>query len=250
MKAWLLGSGGWIPTAERETACALVRRGDDALVLDAGTGLQRLVADAALLDGVRRLDIVLTHFHLDHVCGLAYVPALPVTPTVWAPGAWLYGVPSAELLDPLRRAPISPSEPGELGEVRELEVGVQAVGTFGLTTRTQPRHWAPTAGLRVEDAIALVTDTAYDPGSAELARDVAHLLHEAWSTSDEPVAAEGDATAAEAGQVAKDAGARRLTLIHVNPRWSDTEALLADARHLMPEAELGRDGIELSLLEK
>ena len=39
LKAWLLGSGGWIPTAERETACALLRRGDDALVLDAGTGL-------------------------------------------------------------------------------------------------------------------------------------------------------------------------------------------------------------------
>jgi ribonuclease BN (tRNA processing enzyme) len=47
--------------------------------------------------------------------------------------------------------------------------------------------------------------------------------------------------------VAKDAGARRLTLIHVNPRWPDTDALLADARALMPEAELGRDGAELSL---
>ena len=44
--------------------------------------------------------------------------------------------------------------------------------------------------------LALVTDTAYDPGSIELARNVAHLLHEAWSTSDRPVARE-DATAAE-----------------------------------------------------
>jgi ribonuclease BN (tRNA processing enzyme) len=247
VRAWLLGSGGWIPTAERETACTLVRRGEDALVLDAGTGLQRLVADPALLDGVQRLDIVLTHFHLDHVCGLGYVPALPVRPSVWAPGAWLYGAPSAELLAPLLRAPISPFEPSEVGEVRELEDGPQTIGAFGLTTRAQPLHWAPTAGLRVGDELALVTDTAYDPGSADLARDVAHLLHEAWSTSEEPVAAEGDATAAQAGRVAKDAGARRLTLIHVNPRWPDTDALLADARALMPEAELGRDGAELSL---
>jgi ribonuclease BN (tRNA processing enzyme) len=224
-----------------------VRRGEDALVLDAGTGLQRLVADPALLDGVQRLDIVLTHFHLDHVCGLGYVPALPVRPSVWAPGAWLYGAPSAELLAPLLRAPISPFEPSEVGEVRELEDGPQTIGAFGLTTRAQPLHWAPTAGLRVGDELALVTDTAYDPGSADLARDVAHLLHEAWSTSEEPVAAEGDATAAQAGRVAKDAGARRLTLIHVNPRWPDTDALLADARALMPEAELGRDGAELSL---
>jgi ribonuclease BN (tRNA processing enzyme) len=247
LRAWLLGSGGWIPTAERETACALVRRGEDALVLDAGTGLQRLVADAALLDGVRRLDIVLTHFHLDHVCGLAYVPALPVRPTVWAPGAWLYGTPSAELLAPLVRAPISPFEPGELGEVRELAAGAQAIGAFGLTTRPQPRHWAPTAGLRVEDELALVTDTAYDPGSADLARGVAHLLHEAWSTSSEPIASEGDATAAEAGRVARDAGVGRLTLVHINPRTPDESDLLADARQFAPEAELGRDAAELEL---
>jgi ribonuclease BN (tRNA processing enzyme) len=224
-----------------------VRRGEDALVLDAGTGLQRLLADPALLDGVRRLDLVLTHFHLDHVCGLGYVPALPMRPTVWAPGAWLYGTASAELLAPLLRAPISPFEPEELGEVRELEDGPQAIGAFELTTRAQPLHWAPTAGLRVGDGLALVTDTAYDPGSSELARGVAHLLHEAWSTSEEPVAAEGDATAAEAGRVAKDAGARRLTLIHVNPRWPDEDALLADARRLMPGAELGRDATELPL---
>jgi ribonuclease BN (tRNA processing enzyme) len=247
VRAWLLGSGGWIPTPERETACVLVRKGEDALVLDAGTGLQRIVADPALLDGVQRLDIVLTHFHLDHVCGLGYAPALSVRPRVWAPGAWLYGTPSTELLAPLLRAPISPFEPTEVGEVRELEEGAQTIGVFGLTTRAQPLHWAPTAGLRVGDELALVTDTAYDPGSADLARDVAHLLHEAWSTSDEPVAVEGDATAAEAGRVAKDAGAGRLTLIHVNPRWPDTDALLADARRLMPDAELGRDGAELSL---
>jgi glyoxylase-like metal-dependent hydrolase (beta-lactamase superfamily II) len=35
--------------------------------------------------GVERIDIVLTHFHLDHVCGRAYVPALPVRAALWAP---------------------------------------------------------------------------------------------------------------------------------------------------------------------
>ena len=216
-------------------------------MLDAGTGLQRLVTEPARLEGVRTLDIVLTHFHLDHTCGLAYVPALPVKPALWAPGAWLYGTSSAQLLDPLLRAPISPFEPGELGEIRELAPGSQTVGGFALTTRAQPLHWAPTAGLRVGDELALVTDTAYDPGSVDLARNVAHLLHEAWSTSDLPVASEGDATAAEAGRVAQAAGARHLTLVHINPRIQDEEELLADARRHAPDAQLGHDGTELQL---
>ena len=79
-----------------------------------------------------------------------------------------------------------------------------------------------------------MTDTAYDPGSIDLARNVAHLLHEAWSTSDRPVASEGDATAAEAGLVAQGADARRLTLVHLNPRIEDEDELLADARRHAP----------------
>ena len=247
LKSWLLGTGGWIPTEARETACVLVRAGENALVLDAGTGLRRLVAEPGLLDGIGKLDIILTHFHLDHTCGLAYVPALKVKPTLWAPGAWLYGVPSAELLGALLTAPISPFEQDALGDILELAPGRQTVGAFPLTTRAQPRHWAPTAGLRVGDALALVTDTAYDPGSSELARDIGHLLHEAWSTSANPVAAEGDATAAEAGRVARDAAAHRLTLVHVNPRLDDEDALVADARREFPTAQLGRDRTELRL---
>ena len=87
----------------------LVRRGEDALVLDAGTGLQRLVADPALVDGVRRLDVVLTHFHLDHVCGLAYLPALPVRPK--APIACAPASSS-------RTSPSSPASNGEIGARR------------------------------------------------------------------------------------------------------------------------------------
>src|SRR5262245_44173502 len=101
----LLGTGGWMPSDVRETACTLVRHGDRALVLDAGSGLRRLVPGSPLLEGAASLDIVLTHFHLDHVCGLAYLPALPLTARIWAPGRWLYGSASHELLGPLRRPP-------------------------------------------------------------------------------------------------------------------------------------------------
>ncbi len=71
-----LGSGGWIPTPSRATCSALLREGDHALVIDAGTGISHLVTTPDLLEGVSTIDIVLTHFHLDHIVGLAYLPAL------------------------------------------------------------------------------------------------------------------------------------------------------------------------------
>src|SRR5262245_4713436 len=114
MEAWLLGSGGWFPTGERETTCVFLRDGGHGLLLDAGTGARRLLTEPGLVEGVTELDVVLTHFHLDHVCGLLYLPGLALArpPRVWAPGEWLYGAPSANLLGGVLRSPISPFDDG------------------------------------------------------------------------------------------------------------------------------------------
>jgi len=231
MRATILGSGGWFGCEARETACTLVRDGERALLLDAGSGLPR-----ARLDGVRELHIVLTHFHLDHVSGLMAVPSLPVVPTIWAPGQLAYGRASEEILAPLRSRPLAAFTPEQLGPVRELEPR-QTIGGFDVAARMQERHWDPTVGLRVGDFLALITDTAYDPGTAPFARGVSHLLHEAWSLE----GTEGDASAADAARVFREAGAGTLTLIHLHPRLPDPGALLAAAQ----PAQLGRDGLVL-----
>jgi glyoxylase-like metal-dependent hydrolase (beta-lactamase superfamily II) len=73
-----LGTNGFIPTHGRQTQCYLVRRDASAFVLDAGTGLGRLL-EAPLADalrGLERLEIVLTHYHLDHTVGLSYLTAV------------------------------------------------------------------------------------------------------------------------------------------------------------------------------
>ena len=245
MKAWLLGSGGWISTAERATACVLVRDAERALAVDAGTGLHRLVTEPAVLAGAERLDVVLTHFHLDHVVGLGYLPAVELPATVWGPGAWLYRKRTTELLAPLLRAPLSPFGAEDLPELRELGEGSQTIGGFDLRTRAQPRHWAPTAGIRVGDALGIVTDTGADEGTVPFVSGVDELLHEAWSSSESASSTRYDATGLDAGRAAEAAGARRLTLIHLDPRLADHRPVLLDAQRVFPAARLGRDGLEI-----
>jgi ribonuclease BN (tRNA processing enzyme) len=247
LKAWILGSGGWMPTAARATACTLIRERERALAIDLGTGAHRLVTDSALLDGAKQLDVLLTHFHLDHVCGLTYLPALSLPTTVWAPGRWLYGTSSSELLAGLRTPPLSAFTIDELPSPRELEKGKQMIGGFRVRARAQPHHWATTAGYNIDNAVALITDTGYDGGSVELARGVRHLLHEAWSPSTAPLSPANDATGADAGRVAAEAGAEQLTLIHLNPLLDDHQPVVADARQFFAAAELGKDGLELRL---
>jgi ribonuclease BN (tRNA processing enzyme) len=245
VKAWLLGSGGWMPTPKRATTSVVIRDRERALAIDAGTGVSRLVTIPQLLEGVHSVDILLTHFHLDHVCGLLYLPALRATATVWAPGRWLYGRASDEILAGILHSPVAPFTPDELPSVRELAEGGQRVGPFEVVARAQLRHWAPTAGFRVGDALAVITDTAYDPGAVDLADGVGHLLHEAWSSIANPLAVDNDSSGRDAGCVAQAASARRLTLIHLNPLLTDHEDVLSDARTHFPTAQLGEDGAAL-----
>jgi ribonuclease BN (tRNA processing enzyme) len=241
VKISILGSGGGAPSGVRETASLLIREDDRALLLDIGTGARRLVTDSSHLEGVSHVDVVLTHFHLDHVCGLPYLRRLAVTATIWAPGAWLYGVESATILAPLRQQPIAPTDVSEIYEVHELRAGAQMIGGFEIRASAQPKHWGPTAGLRVCDRLALVTDTAYEPASARLSEGVEFLLHEAWSSSAAPIYSDQDATAADAARVAREAGVAGLTLIHLDPTISDHAFLLEDAAPIFERVQLGQD---------
>jgi ribonuclease BN (tRNA processing enzyme) len=237
----LLGSGGWIPTGRRETCCALLREGDHALVIDAGTGIRRLVEDPGLLDGVARLEIVLTHFHLDHVVGLSYLPALPLVPSLWGPGLALYDASTAAIVARLIGSPLFGASLDEVVDsVREVPVGHLDLGPFALSTRAQRRHTHPTLALRIDDAVTYCTDTAADRGNVHLAAGSRLLLHEAWyaqdSTDDETHSAAG-----EAGRVARDAGVERLVLIHVNPLQRSDEELLRAARAEFRDVAVGED---------
>ena len=245
----ILGAGGWIPTGTHATCSALLREGPDAVLIDAGTGIERLVSDRSLLEGVERLELVLTHFHLDHVAGLAYAPGLRgaggFPPRVWGPCEALFGGSSEEVLRRILSPPFADAAFGLAArEVRELAVGEQQLGPFTVTARRQEGHSTPTLALRFDDLLTYCTDTPYDAGNVEFAAGSRVLMHEAWFTEDRRREAEIHSSGRDAGVVARDAGVERLVLIHLDPLGGH-EAVLAEARAEFPGAELGFDGLEL-----
>jgi len=63
-----LGTGGSVPSARRNTAAVLVRRGGDRLLFDCGEGTQRQMQRSIGLINVDA--IFITHLHADHYLGL------------------------------------------------------------------------------------------------------------------------------------------------------------------------------------
>jgi ribonuclease BN (tRNA processing enzyme) len=245
----ILGGGGWVPAHERHTACALLRQGDAAVMIDAGTGVGRLIERPELLDGVQTLDIVLTHFHLDHVAGLAYLPALGLCEhtTVWGPGKQLYDIPTHTLIDRLSHQPFHPVPLEEQDiAVRDLPAGEIELAAARLTTRRQDHHSAPSLGLRFDDDLAWITDTAYDADSPEFAAGCKLLAHEAWFTSERPRNRDIHSSASEAAEVAVRAGIDRLLLIHLPPFELSLEPILVEAQVTCPEAITAADGAEIA----
>jgi phosphoribosyl 1,2-cyclic phosphodiesterase len=116
------------------TPCVQIT-GDDGgeLILDAGSGIRGLGVD--LFGRCRRLDILLTHLHLDHIQGLLFFAPLfdpEVEITVWGPPG---RVPLRKRLARYLSTPLSPVE------IRDLpaKVAFEEVPSNGMAARRVPR---------------------------------------------------------------------------------------------------------------
>lgn len=233
-----------MPTLRRATSCLLLTDRHGALMLDAGTGIAALCQQPDLLGDADTLAIALSHFHLDHVAGLTYLPAIAdrVEITVWAPGQLLASTDSRTILGSLVGAPYLSVDLSDFAHVAELSIGENRVGPFSLEARVQPFHPGGSVGLRVGDDLAYCTDTAPDPDSASFVRGVAALVHEAWTTA-EPTFEHS--SAASAALTAAEAGVGRLVLSHIHPLADDPAALLGAARPVFAATEVGYDGLDI-----
>jgi ribonuclease Z len=247
MRVVFLGTGGYHPNERRHTAGVLLP--ELGLLLDAGTGLFRL-ADRLERDD---LTIVLSHAHLDHVCGLTYL----LVPLHIGRIARLRVFAEQRALDTVRGhlfAPaLFPVLPGCEFQPLDGAPSLDLAGRATVTHHPLISHPGGAVGFRVEwsepgsprrKSLAYITDTTVDGTYTEFIRGVDLLIHECYFTDANAdwAAKTGHSHTSAVARLARDAKVRRLLLTHIDPQQSgDDPCDLTTARAIFPATDLAED---------
>lgn len=235
-KIVVLGSASAVPHPQHENTHLLFESGSRMILVDCpGTPIVRLERLGVQPDQLT--DLILTHFHPDHVSGLG--PLLM--------GLWLLG----------RKNPLA---------VHGLQITIEKArqmmelygwqhwpGFFPVTFHAVPaeegcllledddvkvisspvQHLIPTLGLRFEfkqigQSACYSCDTEPSPIVERLAHNVDVLIHESTGSIN------GHTLPSQAGEIAQKAGAGALYLIHYPPHITTPDELLEEARKTFP----------------
>lgn len=227
------------------TACVEVRgQAGTVLVLDAGTGIRPL---GTTLSAVKpRLDVLLTHLHMDHIQGLGFFapifdPEMDVH--IWGPAST-----TLNLLSRITRYLSPPLFPIRINELpsritlHEVPCPAFDIGEFHVQTMLVS-HPGPTVGYRItenfphgptftylpdhEPALGIAGRFPLEPGwtsGFSLAREADLLIHDTQYTHAQYLAHHigwGHSSLLDAFKFADLAGARELVTFHYDPSHDD-----------------------------
>lgn len=279
MRVRLWGTRGSLASASPDTvryggntACVEVVGEDGTrLVLDAGTGIRNL---GATFNGTAgRVDLLLTHLHMDHIQGLGFFKPLQdpdMDVHIWGPSSTTLDLRArlARYLSP----PLFPVRLRELPcrlTLHDVPVHRVRIGEF-VVTAALVCHPGPTVGYRIsEGRKTLVYLPDHEPALAsdpfpgdpawtsgfDLARGADLLIHDAQYLDHEypEHLGWGHSSTSQVVAFARLAGVRRLVPFHHDPNHDDDalDAMVAEARRLVGDAfEVlpGTEGLQLRIL--
>lgn len=249
----ILGSANAVPDADHENSHMVLHGPHGAVLIDC-VGRSLVNLRKAGIEGNELTDVILTHFHPDHVGG---VPNLMMA--AWLTGRKsplrIYGLHHClERVEDLMAAfhwdEWTGFFPVAFHHLPERE-GILVLNNDDFNIAASPvRHYVPTIGLRVtaKDSgfvFAYSCDTVPCPETVRLAYGADLLIHEA--SGDEPL---GHSGAVQAGAIAAEAGVKALALIHY-PVWdTGTDHLVEEARSTFDgEVFLCEDFMEIPLVK-
>ena len=211
------------------------------LVLDGGTGIREM--SRTLPKSLRRIDVLLTHLHMDHIQGLGFFAALyrpDLEVHIWGPAS-----PTLDLRSRLMRYLSPPLFPVRLRDLpcqlyihNSSDMSAQ-IGEFHVTSR-QICHPGPTVGYRIESngqslaympdhepalgAVRFLADRDWISGMS-VAQGVDVLIHDSQYTDEEYRArlGWGHSSMKQAMEFARIAEAKCLVPFHYDPTHKDGE---------------------------
>jgi phosphoribosyl 1,2-cyclic phosphodiesterase len=249
VKVTLWGTRGSLATPGPETAryggntacVAAIGKDGTVLVLDAGTGIRRL--GVALPVDIARVDILLTHLHMDHLQGLGFFRPLRtrgVNVHIWGPASVMLSLRArlARYLSP----PLFPVVLRELEcnlTLHEIPTPEIEIGSFKIKTQLVC-HPDPTVGFRIQEGDAVCAylpdhepalGTRQFPMRADwvsgydLARGADLLIHDAQYTDEEYASriGWGHSSMHHAIEFARLGGVQHFVPFHHDPSHTDAD---------------------------
>lgn len=262
MRVCLWGTRGSIASAGPDTvayggntSCAeLESPGGTILILDAGTGIRR-VGDT--YKEPRRVDVLLTHLHMDHIQGLGFFAPFfeeDFEVHLWGPPSTTQGL--RERLTRYLSPPLFPVRLRDVAanlELHDVPMEPFQIGDLEIRGATVI-HPGQTIGYRITDGRATVAylpdhepalgwngqpDGEWTSGH-DLSRGADLLIHDAQYTADEYESRVGwgHSRISDAVRMAELAQAKRLVTFHHDPAHDDEEldAMVDDARRMAHDA--------------
>ena len=248
MKILLRGVRGSIPTTAADssyfggnTSCTVVSEENWLLVLDGGSGMQRFHVPNDTVN--KRVDILLTHLHFDHIQGLGFFSPFfdgSMEVHIWGPASAAKTLRSrlSRYLSPPLFPVLIRDLPCKL-ILHEIENSTFEIGPFIIDSR-YIIHPGPTVGFRIAGQHSVFTyipdhepalgvqgilgDTKWISG-IDLALNADLLLHDAQYTDQEYKIKMGwgHSSMHDAIKFATFAKVKRLLLSHHDPFRSDSQ---------------------------
>ncbi|MUV85682.1 ribonuclease Z [Natronomonas sp. CBA1123] len=296
-----LGTGGAVPTTQRNTSSVFCRREGERFLFDCGEGTQRQMMRFGTGFGVSH--IFVSHLHADHTLGIPgllqtmdfnerteplaiHVPSgqqRRIERLVGSTGTdpsfpiRVHGVDDGDVaLDAddyeirafatdhdtpsVGYALVEDDRKGRFDRERAEELGVPVGPKFqrlhagedveledGTVVRSEEVVGDPRPGR----TLVYTGDTRPSDRTAEVAADADLLIHDATFAADnaERAGRTAHSTAAQAAEIAAEAGAKRLALVHVSSRYAgNVSPIEREAREVFGnEAFVPDDGDELDV---
>ena len=236
-----------------QTSCYMVRAGDETIFLDGGSGLIE-----APTQFVRTPSILLSHFHLDHLIGLAMYPRLlqkGSETVLYCPT--LSMEEAREILDDVFSPPSWPLSLMDYTGTLVLRTLSKRFQIGGVIVETM-KGYHPGGAVVIRltfDGRSLVYATDCEPDEdglnaiAAFSSNTDLLLFDGQYTEDEYPnrIGFGHSTAGTAQEVMERSGAGQLLLIHHDPLKTDAELLAIEKRIGRDDVHFAREGETICL---